>query len=310
MDTRELRKNIRQLPALAGAPAGPHDWRRWQRDLRDLILIDGPENFLGWPPIYHTMLVNHNLTAVQAAYEALRSTADWPLWQAAVTMPTYGKPPDYLPATEYSASLLYQAHNLYLWQEHTGQRISDLQTIVEVGGGFGACAYVARKIGFTGRYIIVDLPEFALLAEHVLSQRGITDIEYVVSGDYQRQTPCDLLIAMRSLSEMPLTERSAALDNYPARAHLISYTAAFQSYNNLDWMRTLIADWQGELWQGLTLTGEHCTVAWSPERITVDVPEPAGDAEPAEQPAEPTAEPVAEPVVKQPAKRRTPRAKR
>lgn len=219
MNAADFRARMEALPE---PPAGSHPphWDYWRHDLWWRAQFDEPENFCNWPSIFHTMLVRHFDTRQQLAY----LEQDWPRWGGVCTLP-----PGIAYADEeaQSKNLINQAYHLKLWEDTTGTRVDYLRTILEFGGGYGAMALACRRLGFQGRYLIHDLPEFALLQAWYLGQFGI-EVEHVAANQ-----PADALFAIYSLSETPLAERRAWLGQ--ARSYCILYSGMWAGIDNAAW---------------------------------------------------------------------------
>jgi hypothetical protein len=146
-----------------------------------------------------------------------------------MSMPPFGYPRDFFGDTPYSANLIHQAYHLMRWQEWTGLQIADMQTIAEIGGGYGAMALVARRLGFRGTYTIYDLPEFSLLQEYFLGNLGAQKVTWNPKG----KKKADLLIACYSLSEMRYEESDAFLARLDSRGYLILYSNIWKDRDNV-----------------------------------------------------------------------------
>jgi hypothetical protein len=151
--------------------------------------------------------------------------------------PEVGKPEIYIYgglAIKTSGNLIHQAYHV----SQTSVYLPELETIVEIGGGYGAMALVCHRLGFRGRYIIYDLPEFSLLQQYYLSNVGVEGVEFKTQID--KQIECDLLIGLYSLSEMPLAARETIIDLCPAQSYLISYQGTWDGVDNMAWAMGLM----------------------------------------------------------------------
>lgn len=226
----------RRMAALPEPPnSAPPYWEHWRYMLWERGQAEGPEGFMGWPCIYYTMLVNH--WSMDYQLSQLQATPDWSRWEAAIQYPGVGRPADYHPNTNYSKNLINQAYHLLQWEQRSGRRVGDLFSIGEIGGGYGAMALVCRRLGFTGQYVIYDLPEFSLLQQWFLSQVGV-EAECRINWGMKPDS-FDLLIGIYSLSETTLDYRSMAMELLSANSYLLVYSQAWQEYDNLAWF----TDW-------------------------------------------------------------------
>lgn len=226
MNSTEFQQRIAALPEPVTDKKPPH-WEFWRHQLWRLAQVDDPQKFILWPCIYHTMLVEHWQQPI--LYE-LSVVSDFiPLFGNEFSLPEYH-------------NLIHQAYHLYQWQQATSRRIADLSTIVEFGGGYGAMALLARRLGFTGRYVIYDLPEFSLLQEWYLSQHGI-DIEW---NPKRKPRDIDLHMALYSMSEVEPAQRKIP----KAASYLFLYSGQWEQWDNVEYFQMdfpllgHVANWQ------------------------------------------------------------------
>lgn len=226
----------------------PPFWDYWRHDLWQRVVNgDDPEGFAGWPCIYHTMRVDHWIGATNKEYE--RMAIDNHRLIDACLMPDFGTRKDYY-LGKYSAALIHQAHHLYQWMKFSGRDLANFTTIFEFGGGYGAMALVARRLGFTGNYYIYDLPEFALLQEYYLSNLGVINVHWKTSSKALKyMPPVNLFIACFSLSEVGFPLRQNALTSISADNYLFLYSGRFADYDNSEYFgKTLVENVHGMQW--------------------------------------------------------------
>lgn len=243
----------RALSALPEPPADrPPFWNYWRHDLWSRAESD-PHDFMSWPCIYHTMLVNH--FPMNSQFDALNQS--WTRWEAVVRAPVVGRPMDWWPVRPYSRNMVEQAYHLKLWEDTTDKRIEELSNIVEIGGGFGAMALAVHRLGFQGRYCIIDLPEFVILQTWFLSQHGLavehwtgTPTSAPMTGDPTSWgvKTCDLLVAVYSLSETDLDFRDLVTTRVQAHAHLLLYSDRFGLYDNRAYFTRFMDQRPNHLW--------------------------------------------------------------
>lgn len=214
MNAAEVREAFFDLPEL---PLSEDFWTVRRAGLRVNAAREPIEKFLSWPSIVGTMFVAQP-EYIQPEWEALMA-ADRERW-AAVTAVEYGGAPH--------TNLIHQAYHLHLWERATGLGIAQIESIIEVGGGYGALALVCRRAGFNGRYTIYDLPEISLLQQFYLAQMG-------VAADFgsalEAPQTADLLVAIYSLSETNAATVAHYLDHLSTPHYLVGLKDA---------------DWQGE----------------------------------------------------------------
>jgi putative sugar O-methyltransferase len=242
----------RQAAALGDAAVEATDlWDGLRTDLRQRLHHDDPAEFLRWPPVQRTMVMrSHRRAAPELAH--LRARPDWRgRWRSAIRETTLGRPH---PLTRYpwsSANLVYHAYHLCRFEEATGQSLASMRTIIEFGGGYGRLCHLVHDLGFSGTYVIFDLPEVAVLQRfylgHVglpvsearggaLPERGVVTI--VDLADLQaclRSRPNGeaAFVAIGSLSEAPLALRDALfIDVASLDAFLFFYSAQQEAIDN------------------------------------------------------------------------------
>jgi hypothetical protein len=236
------------MAALPEPPADsrPPYWNFWRNNLWHMAQIEPAENFWHWPAVRHTMTVQHVPIGDQLAY-LQQDRARW--------MPVVGDHHEH-----HSRNLIHQAYHLKVWEDTTGQRVDRLGTILEFGGGYGAMADLCRRLGFVGRYVIVDLPEFMLLQAYFLAGRGVV-FEHVAEP-----IDCDLFIAVYSLSETDPAYRAQFLAHLDAASYLLLYSGRFAEYDNADWAQRLAAARPGYRWQDEQFPGrpDNYLIGWKP----------------------------------------------
>jgi hypothetical protein len=144
-----------------------------------------------------------------------------------------------LPAGPLRFNGLEQGYHLWQWEQRIGIQVRDLDTIQEFGAGYGQMAWLCRKLGFKGWYVVMDLPVFRLLQEWWLGTQGVT----TSSG---RIPDADLFIGCYSVSEIPPRQRKKALGD--AAHYLLLYSSQFDKWDNRQWFEK----WEqgtGHKWQ-------------------------------------------------------------
>lgn len=219
MNAVKFREAMAALPEPPATSAPPW-WDFWRHDLWDRAQADDAANFMKWPAVYATMLVNH----FPIGHQLLYLQEDWERWERVVSDPT---------SESNQRNLINQAYHLKLWEDTTGRRVRELHSIFEFGGGYGAMALVAQRAGFRGVYAIHDLPEFALLQDWWLGNQP----EAVPVTHLPGPVEADLFIAIYSISETPPAERDRWLK---AESYLMLCSSQFAEYDNLAWIRHVI----------------------------------------------------------------------
>lgn len=233
----EIRAAVNALPLLE-ATGDSADWADRRIAIRghllnaDAVDID---RFITWPPIQATMFVGH-APYINKEVEALKRD-DWDRWAIAISdYGDFGATPMSVGEVITTGNAIHQAYHLMRWERASGCAVTDMDSIVEIGGGYGTMARIARQAGFSGRYTIYDLPEISMLQDIYFRGTGITDIE-TRHGFIDDE--CDLLIGLWSLSEMDPEIRAGVIGSISARAYALAYQKTWMGNDNLGWFRTL-----------------------------------------------------------------------
>lgn len=258
-----LRMRVRQIPPPVNEDpeAGVSDWMKNCYRLRELILLGNPEKFLRWDVLLHTMVVTHpHYMAIELNY--LQSLPEWDTrWKSAVVEPQMGWPIPFPAYPESSGNILHQAYHLAKFEECTGLRIDQMESIFEFGGGYGCLCHLCHNLGFQGKYVIFDLPIFSALQTFYLQALGydlhpsVTGFKNAYEGIYcmssldelvevmpaGRDIDPALLIGTWSLSEVPLPLRNKILSQIELfHALLIAFQDVFEKRDNLKYFQ----NWQ------------------------------------------------------------------
>ena len=145
--------------------------------------------------------------------------------------------------------------------------ITKLDVIFEFGGGYGSLCRLFYKLGFQGKYIIYDLPEFSLLQEYFLKSLNMDlNVTKENTSDYHKtvtlisdtselaqhlpKKSLDMLIATWSLSESPISLRQNILKSVGnPNNYLIAYQEKFCNINNEEYFSNLIHLYPNYTWQ-------------------------------------------------------------
>jgi hypothetical protein len=245
----ELRASVASLPVpdpSSTASPAEAEWLGNRRRLRELIQREDPRRFLAWDVIGKTMFVG-DFPYVKTELSALREDPQWAdRWSHAIREDPAGSPMRSRWKLDSSGNAIHHAYSLWRLERETGARIGEFDQIVEFGGGYGSLCRVAHRLGFRGKYVIFDLPEFGALQRYYLSSVGLRVAEAPQAGavcclsdfDRLREQTRDargksLFIALWSLSETPLSLRRALEPVISSLSHaLIGYQARFGEVDN------------------------------------------------------------------------------
>ena len=228
MNSDELKSAFDKLPPLEVKST----WAKHRQALRDHVKKANPANFLRWSTIQATMFVGE-APYIRGEYEDLMASyGNW--WRRVTRESGFGNPSrlSYDPGT--SGNLIHQAYHLKQWMRKSGKLgpdLYDLKQIVEIGGGYGAMELTCRQAEFGGDYWTFDLPEFILLRRFYLDGVGWPPWGYGSQSELIPKYP-NLLIALFSLSEMPIDEREEILNTVDADSYLIAYQPAWEGIDN------------------------------------------------------------------------------
>lgn len=232
MDARTLRQSILSLPL----PTPDGFWSGVRTTFRGHVASDEPmEEFLTWPEIASTMFVG-NAPYTGLELEALQRSPNWMRYEVALAEDALGNPPMYNRLT--SGNLIHQCYHLMQWEAQTGLRVNDLESIVEIGAGYGALCKIIRRLGFVGEYMIFDLPELGLLQRWYLGEMGIA-ATWADDAPEALLTP-DLLVALWSLSEMTSETQARYMDRLSPNHYLLAaHDAPWEGEDNAALFRGL-----------------------------------------------------------------------
>jgi hypothetical protein len=245
-----LRAEILARPVLdhSSLVDGSSKWDLRRRRLADHILDDDPRRFIQWRVIRETMFVS-DCDYISAELRALMNHQEWQeRWKPALAEDPCGCP---IPSRLYqgaSANLIHHAYHVLTAEEQLGS-IQDFAQIVELGGGYGSFARLLRRLGVTCHYHIHDLPEFAALQRYYLasvaSHRGEPAIQENFTfgssiDELPPRTVSRLLVALWSLSEVPLEDRAAWCDIIAeCDGVVIAFQSEFEGIDNRAWFDEL-----------------------------------------------------------------------
>lgn len=160
-----------------------------------------------------TMFVNDRKNIIAREYKALEDAGVKGVWRA---------------DEQDKNNLIHQRYTFHQWEVNNPDRpISEMDTILEVGAGYGASVIVASRMGFRGTYHIVDLPPMEIVQQEHLAFRGIKC--RVVWEEIPRP---DLFVAIASLSEIPVASRDPFLDRISPKSYLIGYQHVWELVDN------------------------------------------------------------------------------
>jgi len=196
----------------------------------------------------------------------LKKRKDFNSWKDAIQECNIGTPRVYPYYWASSGNLIHNAYCLTQAIDKTNVSITKLQTVFEFGGGYGSMCRLLLQRGFTGVYIIFDLPEFLLLQQYFLESTfgDRIDISFTTSLDKHRTDrplvilisdvnqlkkmlassgkSIDLFIATWSLSEAPCDVRAEVFSAMDVSIYFIAYRDIFEHINNTQYFKQFRRD--------------------------------------------------------------------
>lgn len=267
----KLRAEVHGLPPLEfrDGASSEESWRKNLRRLRELILSRDPRGFLRWDVIAQTMYIR-NAEYIRQEFEFIKRLPDWESrWHKAIRESSVGCPMPYWQDLRTSATVIHHAYHLARLEEKTAASISDVDYVCEFGGGYGGMCRLMHNLGFHGKYVIFDLPEFSALQRYFLTALKFTvspvhDSKAVSKGVVCISDPGQfrelligaagksnsLFIATWSISEAPVNLRASILPLLSSfKTVLIAYQNQFEQTDNVEFFRGWREGQKNKTWQ-------------------------------------------------------------
>jgi hypothetical protein len=212
-------------------------WEKPYQDLKELLMVKNPHDFLQWEPIRKTM----HMGAGKAAASYLRSFEKIPgdYWHEIAEEHLFGNPCIYN-GTKWSPTTVKHAVHLHRFQKFTGRSIPDNFTcIFEFGAGYGSMCRLIRRMGFKGDYVIYDMPLVCILQKFYLE---VVEVDFTWTDSdllgltywLARHHPGNcLFIATFSMDEAPIKARY--LTQHMVKEFggiMIAYHSNYSQYDN------------------------------------------------------------------------------
>ena len=170
--------------------------------------------------------------------EAFRAASFDDKIAAALTENWIGIPdPTYLMvASDFSTSMQRIQDVAHLVITDFAKQVADMESIVEIGAGYGDMCSVIHALGFKGKYTIVDIPEMRPVQNFYLNKQGIYPN---FSFEDDNVGPADLVIATWSLSETRKEYRDKFLPKIEQSKNwlILSQATVFGENFNFDYFR-------------------------------------------------------------------------
>jgi hypothetical protein len=213
---------------IATIPDSPRfTWNFRYKRLCEKIISEGClDNMLSWPTVSEALFAGQTGRVRKELFSLPSSVID-----KAYDAPYPPMPPSspHVPSGTYTR----QAHIAYLLAKES-LWWPDVQTVYEVGGGYGAMAIILRRFGFRGAHYVLDHPVMDLIRHRVLL--GVTGAG-TVSARQHRPVPCDVLIGVHSLCEIDVETRESILAEALAKHYAFSITKTYDGVDNVAWFK-------------------------------------------------------------------------
>lgn len=169
----KLKKKISELDPLPSRSDQNSDWWLQSRqDLRSKILANDPRRFLRWGVVLMNMYPAFN-RYLNIEYHYIRQKNDYSSrWKYALLENGIGGGIRYVFNRETSGSAIHSGYHLVRFGEFSGVLLSDIDIVIEFGGGYGRLCEAIYRTGFKGSYVLYDLPEFSALQIFYLRAQG------------------------------------------------------------------------------------------------------------------------------------------
>lgn len=238
------------IPNSQGMTPAQKAWNDNMHTLQRMVESHDPREFLSWDVVAGTMFVKYAKYS-RTEYGYLRGLSNWPRWKDALHEDNAGTPVRCPFDTTTSCNLVHHAYHVAQFEKFSGEIASDFDYVFEFGGGYGSMCRLFFKLGFKGRYLIVDLPAFSALQEYFLKSVGIrvlTREEFLNGGSGVLCTSDidnlddliggkkKLFLATWSISESPLFIREKILGKHSRAfdAYLMAFQPKFEDVDNAE----------------------------------------------------------------------------
>lgn len=229
-------------------------WDKYRQSLRRCVLKKDPRNFLRWDPVVETMSAG----ARRPEFDYLINN-DWNKWSSAIKETWIGNPPKYKYYENSSGNFINTAYNLSRLIDHHKLDLKQVGKIIEFGGGYGCMAKLVNNLGFMGKYVIFDIPEFLALQKYYLNSNNTDgNIHFINQAEKLDDSNPDIFIATWSLSESPIELRDEFLKKIGKPKYvLIAYQANFETIDNVKYFQEYIKNNQDYNWVNYEISFLH-----------------------------------------------------
>lgn len=224
-------------------------WIQFRSNLRKELLTTDPRFFLESATLRFTMF---HVAKIEE-FNYLQSLDNWPILKKALKESNIGNPERYFAFPDSSGNLIHHAYSLFKFLNMNNLTLKNINTIFEFGGGYGSFCRLCYELGFSGKYIIYDLPEFTALQKYFLKSvnpnininsdndnkikevKLISDI-HELKKVLKNEAKIDIFVGLWSISECPLLLRYQLLNSdISCSNYLFAFAANFGGVNNQEY---------------------------------------------------------------------------
>lgn len=216
-------------------------WEQYHKEIEKLIDSGDIANFLQWYPIQRAVFVG---SAKHILYKLnwINKNKNRDEVSFLLKENWIGNPPPLRTAEYTSGTRVNMLYHLMRFEESTSLFLRDFDFIFEFGGGYGCLAEMLFRAGFSGKYIIYDIPVMNRIQEYYLSEAGLEGKVKVTSDleDLNNIVPESAFIATMSFSEIPIDSRveiEKHLDNFDCL--FFAYAGYFHGIDNYAYFKNL-----------------------------------------------------------------------
>lgn len=259
---RDLAERLRcDVAALPGSGEQTESvWTEYFARISQQLRKRDPRGFLTWDVVRQTMFFE-DVELVRQELDYLKRHPAWRrTWSRVIRESRHGRPRRFLSYAASSGNLIHHAYHVAKFQDTLQISCDRISGILEFGGGYGGMCRLWRRLGFSGPYVIFDLPPFSALQRYYLNHPGVvapapagelpqrslnllSNVEAAVASTATLGTEA-LFLATWSLSESPLALRARWHESMGRfKYYLIAYQHTFGELANHSYfaeLRTLL----------------------------------------------------------------------
>lgn len=212
-------------------------WAFRQKDIREKIGGGNLDTLFTWP-VTTEALYSMDWTIAEPELAVIQKSPLWPQYALGIRSFKTGNPVR-TQHTDIDPHLVLQAYHIEQLLRYGSLNI---ESIYEFGGGFGGMALLMRRMGFTGRYVIQDLPEMGEIQQFFLTNEGVRDVEFTtlpISDQFS------LFISNCAIEEIDGDFREVlerTWEEVNADYYEICYTAFWGGRTTMEYMKALAMD--------------------------------------------------------------------